>query len=130
MSYYYRFNINTVLKKDTPQDIVDFLYNVINNTGIIPKIDTPHPFFGTERWIRVFAHHKDYPKPIFFKYDGGYYDLQLNGEINYGSEEIKLFVEWIKPYVAGRKKKQHIGSYKGESYETPLVNLYVERQIN
>lgn len=142
MGYYFRLHINTILKKDIPQEVIEILNTHINGNvyenfpaiSIVeevyeqtPKPPIDHPFFNQKRWMNLFHCHIDLPKPQFFQHPGGYYELQLDAEINYGYEEITQFVNWISPYIAGRKKKQFIGWYKGESYETSTINLYVER---
>ena len=131
MSYYYRVHISLILRKDTPQCITDFLVRAIeSNLFVIPDNEPifNHKFFTLDRWASIFHHHIDLDPPRFIKHTGGYYDLQLDANINYGSEEIHEFTKWITPYVAGRKKKQYIGWYKGESHEIQSTNLYAERE--
>lgn len=143
MGYYYRIHISVILRKDTPQNVIDIIKDHIGLKHIpegpalmtaqelfesTPKPELiDHPFFQLPRWMSMFHPHHDLPLPHIYQHPGGYWDLQLDADINYGSEEARQFAEWIAPYVAGRKKKQYIGWYKGESHEVPTINLYVER---
>lgn len=130
MGYYYEFHIEVKLRKDTPQQIVDFLRSCIVDKER-KETDLPdHSLFKLERWGSLFYRSAYYDiSPIFEKGSGGYYFLKLHGEINYGYKEIEAVVNWLSPHIPGHKKKQYIGWYKGESYEVPRINLYVEREI-
>ena len=120
-----------VLRKDLPENIVSFIkkamdVNCVDDHDWLPD----HKLFSLNRWDRLFYPHQDFEKPYFNRLENGYYELFLNADINYGYEECWEFADWISPYVAGRKKKEYIGWYKGESWENPRTNLYVEREVN
>lgn len=146
---YTEFHLTMTLRKDTPDDVLLLIQHAIYDPDFMTvyidarnNIETPHPltlpphpFFQTERWEGIFGHHYDIAPPYFIKTKGGYYKLSLGGNINYGHEEIREFIKWISPYVAGRKKRQYIGWYRNEEYwhrnyehvERPVVDDYYTR---
>jgi hypothetical protein len=126
MGYYFYFKTKEIaIRKDAPQNIIDFLNERINNKNY----DYPapeHPLFKLERWDSLFGHW-DWLNPPSFVFKDGYWRLSLECEVKYGWEEIQAFSDWITPYVAGRKKNEYIGWYKGESHEIGRINLYIKR---
>ena len=128
MGYYYEFHIKVKLKKDLPVEVIKFLQSWIVEQTYKPFI-VDHALFRLERWGSCFYHSAYHGAPTFDKLSSGYYLLQLNGEIKHGYKEIEEAVNWLSQYVVGRKKKQYVGWYKGESWEVPRINLYVEKQL-
>lgn len=49
-----------------------------------------------------------------FYHNGGQWVLELDTYFKNYNDEIEHFVDWIAPYVGGRKKKQYLGWSKGE----------------
>jgi hypothetical protein len=141
MGNYTQFHAKIPLKKDTPDEVVLLLMHAIYDPDFHTvyinaknNIESAHPillpdckFFTLERWEGVFMHsafHDEGPK--FLRTNSGYYELELHCEINYGYEEVRCFIEWITPWVAGRKKKQYIGWWKNENMDF-RCNEYIER---
>jgi hypothetical protein len=118
-----------ILRKDLPEEIVNFIHNEIYGEAYNENAWHPeHKLFTLKRWTVLFAHCSgNEPPPYFKKLPNGYYELFLHADINYGFEECQEFAKWITPYVAGRKKNEYIGWCKGEDYDSPVVNLYVQR---
>lgn len=124
MGYYVQFETKKIcLKKEIPEWLIDFL-----NDADIRKVENPeHPLFKTDRWSNLFCLHS-HEKPYYFgKGKNGYYELYLYCEINYGWDEIRLFADWITPFVAGHKNKEYIGYLQGEDRDS-RENIYIERK--
>ena len=125
MSYTTEVKIKVNLSADTPKSIINFINGCIerNNTS---KYDN-HPFFNTERWLSIFMTFgfDGYTKPYIKESSSGW-ELALHSDINYEKEEVSLFVDWIKAYIVGRKKKKYLGWFRrdGEQEET---NIYLIR---
>lgn len=142
MGNYTQFHANIPLRKDTPDDIVLLIHHAIYDPGFgvywnhilrtdsLHTITLPdHPFFKTERWEGIFMgpnfHHEHGAKFILTK--SGYYDLEIHCDINYGVEEVCQFIDWITPYVAGRKRKQYIGWWQQDDLYRVRINEYINR---
>jgi hypothetical protein len=141
MGCYTEFHAKMILRKDTPDDVVLILMHSIydpnfyaawidhrnNIYGPHPVILPDHKFFTLERWENIFMHSAflyDAPKCIRTK--SGYYELEVHCDINYGHEEVQEFIDWIKPWVAGRKKTQYLGWWTNENIRY-RINEYIER---
>jgi hypothetical protein len=119
MGYYYRFKADDItLKKDTICPIIKCIEDHIDNVDRPMKLN--HEFFKLKRHERIFIGGK-------YKTVGEYFKFSINCEINYGDEEIEKFVEFISPHVAGHKKRQYIGWYKGYGFHNRF-NVYIERK--
>lgn len=139
MGYYTTFKFKATLKRDLPEDVVSILKKVVtegdlghnkemfhSNDVFTPEIE--HPFFKCERWYMLFLStnfDNDMPGGKFYE-KGHYWVLDLHTEFkNYGSE-VDHFMDWITPYIAGRKKKQFVGSWQGENDDNQ-TNIYINR---
>lgn len=142
MGCYTQFHANISLRKDTPDDVVLLIMHGIYDPefwpacidhmndiyGAHPLILLEHPFFKTERWDLIFMR-SSYGEPTeakFIRTPSGYYELEINCDINYGHQEVQTFIDWIKPHVAGRKKRQYIGWWTNDNV-TWRANEYIER---
>lgn len=125
MSYYTELKIEKInLRKDTPENVVVFLNDIINNE-IFDRPNINHPLFDCERWDHLFIKSAFLPHgPSLKKLDSGYFELGLWTDINHGIDEINQLIDWITPFVAGRKKHFYIGYYKGETDEK-RTNIYI-----
>lgn len=128
MGYYTEFKVELKFKQDTPEDIIVFLKKILieKDYSIKPKFE--HKFFQCDRWLSLFIS-TNYEKVENTKmwYDG-YFKIIIHSSFkNYGNE-IEEFMDWISPYVVGRKKKEYVGFFKGESMDSP-INIYIERPI-
>lgn len=123
MGYCYQFKSKPIrLKKDVPQEIIDFLDGRINQKKYTIK-EPNHPLFSMRRWETLF-NDCGYGEP-YFKIEKEYYVLSIFPNINYGFAEIETFAEWISPYVAGHKPREFIGRMKGD--EGNWENIYIHR---
>lgn len=61
----------------------------------------------------------------FYK-EKGYWVLDLHTEFKNYDDEIDKFIDWISLFIAGRKKKQYLGYWRGETMDRQ-VNIYIER---
>jgi hypothetical protein len=132
-------NCKIRLRKDVPEDVVGFLkktlvdgdigiYKEIFNNKDVPPPGLDHPFFKCQRWFMLFLS-KNWDDNLgggkFFK-DGDYWVIDLDTEFKNYDNEIKKFIDWVSPFVVGRKKKQYVGWYRGEDGQN-RINIYIER---
>jgi hypothetical protein len=125
MSYVTEIKLKINLGKDTPTELVEWLNKCIENNDDTPYED--NPFFEAERWTKIFATYgyDGYDKPYIKEVKNGW-ELAIHTDINYESEELNTFIEWIKPYVLGRKKKVYFGwCRRDDEYED--TNVYLHR---
>jgi hypothetical protein len=127
MSFIYRFKTKEItLRRGTPLAVLDFLDKWINDSGASPTPPS-HPFFETKRWTQLLGKWEwNNPKTYFIK-RGDHWRLFINSDINYGSEEIDQFTDWITPFVAGHKPREFIGGYKCDGLHR-WENVYIERK--
>lgn len=95
-----------------------------------PEID--HPFFQCDRWHMLLLSNNFDDKlqggKLYRK--GKYWVLDIHTEFKNYNDEISNFISWIKPYIAGRKKKQYVGYWRGEwngEGTSPQINIYIYR---
>jgi hypothetical protein len=140
MGYYTSLKFKAKLKHDIPEEVLGILKRVLIEKCLVPsykklfnsqdvfKVDIKHPFFQCERWFAVFLFTNcDNSKKggkLYQKNDSWIIDLDTEFK-NY-DDEIENFLDWISPFIAGRKKKQYVGFYQGEDSDSQ-VNLYIKR---
>lgn len=105
-------------KKGTIWPIIKCIEDHIDNVDRPMKLN--HEFFKLKKHEQIFIGGK-------YETAGEYFRFSIDCEINYGYEEIEKFVEFISPLVAGHKKRQYIGWYKGEESDHRF-NVYIERK--
>lgn len=139
MGYYTKLTISFSLKKDTPAPIIDLLKRVIidKDLGVRRQVfkrddvfvpEVYHDFFKCQNWYMLFLStnwDNDMKGGSMFL-DGKYWRISLDTEFKNYDNETELFLEWITPFVAGRRKKQYIGWQKGESQDC-RQNIYITR---
>lgn len=125
MGTYTEFSLSVKLRKDTPYEVVEFLaemimikyirdgyYDTVNN---IPYYDSkpwdrPVPFrhvlFTSSRWEAIFTGSMEQ--------NCAGWTLTLRNEFKNYDCEIQRFLDWIKPYIRGRKKRTYLGWCKNE----------------
>lgn len=125
MSYITEIKLKINLSKNTPKDLIEWLNKCIEYNHYIPFGE--NPFFKTDRWTKIFATYgyDGYDKPYIKEVKNGW-ELAIHTDINYEDRELSTFIEWIKPYVLGRKKKVYLGWYERES-EYKHTNVYLHR---
>ena len=127
MGYYIKFISKELkLRKDTPQEVIDFINNCVN--AHIFDVTINHKLFTLERWNNMFVSNYWLKEKTYFKNENGKWKFRTSCEINYGRDEILEFAKWISPYVAGHKPKEFIGELKGENRED-RQNVYIERAV-
>jgi len=139
MGNYTELKFKAKLKQDTPENVVNILKRVINERDLghdkalfksedVFKPELDHPFFKCERWYMLFlsTNLDDEMQGGRFYEENGRWVLDLHTEFKNYDSEIEHFFEWIKPFIVGRKKKQYVGYWRGESMDSQC-NLYVER---
>lgn len=139
MGTYTELKFRAKLKEQTPKEVVDLLNRVINEKDLghdkqmfntsdvfVPELD--HEFFKCERWYMLFlSTNWDYTMQ-----GGKFYEekdrwvIDLHTEFKNYNDEINQFVDWISPFIAGRKKKEYLGYWQNEMSSTQ-VNIYIER---
>ena len=142
MGTYTEFKFAARLKHDTPKEVIQFLQKVIveRNIGVentffktedVEKPKLNHPFFQTERWYMLFLSNNFFDDIITsqFKFLKNRWEITIHSEFKNYDDEIELFIDWIKPYVIGRKKKQYVGYYNVEGHDKN-INIYIERFNN
>lgn len=131
MGNYTELNLKIRLRKDTPENITRFLKELINdkkyhNTDYwnsCPK----NVFFDCKRWFMLFFC-TNWDEDKFgckFYINKDYYYLEIESEFKNYDNETDDFLDWIRPYIAGnRKKKQYIGNWRDENMDD-YWNIYL-----
>jgi hypothetical protein len=126
MSYYIEINLTIKLRKDTPIEVIDYIEQTLSY-GVGDVRFDDHPFFDTRRWYGMFwsMGYDDFSLPYLKRIERGY-ELHLHTNINHGSDEVLKFVDWISPFILGRKKKTYLG-YKIPECAHQRTNIYWNR---
>lgn len=125
MGYYTEFDLKLPLRKDTPLEILDLIQNLcignfweeppIYQVNERPDLPIEHEFGKTTRWPQIFSN------ATFSNYI-----LLVKGELKNYDNEIQKLIDWLKPYIKGRKKKQYLGKWRGEQ-DREFFNEYILR---
>lgn len=138
MGYYTEVKVKIKLRKDTPDNVLSLLGRVIIQGDLghnkpmfgfedvfVPDID--HIFFKCQRWYMLLL------STNFGGISGGkFYQekenwiIDLHTEFKNYDDEVDKFIDWVSPFVLGRKKKQYVGWYKGEN-DSNRTNIYINR---
>ena len=57
----------------------------------------------------------------------GYWTIDIHTEFKDYESETDKFIDWITPYIVGRKAKQYLGWSKNENVGI-RINIYIERK--
>ena len=130
MGSYTQFFFNATLDLRDHPEVLKLLVHIRKHEyDLLIKPD--HDLFSTERWDSLF-HCKNWDEHTMgmrlYHCVGkeGRYDLKINSEFRNYDSEIAKFVDWIHPYVAGRKKRQYVGWHLYEHAER-RTNIYILR---
>lgn len=135
MGTYTRFSFKASLRRDTPDEVIELLKNVICDiTFADPIIDrkifvgpgeivtakgkVKHPFFTCERWYMLLlsVNWDDAMSGGNFFLNGDTWILHLETEFKNQDDEINQFIDWITPYIhEGRKARKYLGWSKHEN---------------
>lgn len=134
-----RLKCKIVLRKDTPEGVLSILKRVLirGDLGInkvifesedVFKPDSTHEFFKCENWYMLFlsTDWEDIGGGKMYQ-ERGYWVIDLETQFRCHDDEIEKFVDWITPFVVGRKKKKYIGYWRVE-YTSEETNIYIERE--
>jgi hypothetical protein len=125
MSYITEIKLKINLGRNTPESLIEWLNKCIENNHDAPY--EKNPFFDTQRWYQMFATmgYGGYDKPYVKEVKNGW-ELAIHTDINYESEELNTFIDWIAPHVLGRKKKVYFGWFERDG-DTERTNVYLHR---
>ena len=142
MGHYTEFKFKGKLKKDTPAEVTKFLHRIFieRDLGLprnamlfhskdVFKPDFDHPFFKCERWYQCFLgtnFNGENMEERTMKYNThGNSIILIHSEFKNYDDEIEHFLDWIKPFLAGRKKRQYLGWKEGENWESPRHYIHI-----
>jgi len=133
MGMYTTVSLKIKLKSSTPASIINFLKKTIVDGDIglpestvmftskdVVKPAFEHQFFKCDRWYMLFisTNGEDLEGGRLVKHkDECLFTILLDTEFKNYDSEVDEFLDWIKPYIRSRKKKQYLGWSKHESAE-------------
>lgn len=129
MGFYTELKFDAKLLRSTPIEIILLLESLINlqDSSIPDASFIDHEFFDCTSWYKIFL-----PSQFLetqentLDFQNGRYIISIHSEFKNYDQEIEKFVDWIKPYVIGRKKKQYVGYFRNENSNNK-TNIYIER---
>jgi len=139
MGHYTELQFKIKLRKDAPDNVVSILKRVLIerdlghdkvlfDTKDVFKPELDHDFFKCERWYMLFlsTNWGDIQGGKMYQ-EKEYWVVDLHTEFKNYDSEIDKFIDWITPFIVGRKKKQYVGWWKSESMDS-RINIYIERE--
>lgn len=128
MVMYTQFYINTRLRADTPDDVVDTLRYMVSDSDEEFELPSHHDLFLTERWENMLTGTSEFGYAHFGPHPYcSYLELNILSEFRNYSGEADLFIDWISPYVDLRPgERAFIGYSLYEEDEDPKL-YYAER---
>ena len=135
MGMYTELKINIVLKPDTPQCVIEFLNNVINNDlldsenvlftsrNLFPHFN--HEFFECNRWeLLLTSTNGGYTGGSRFTKLEDKYVLNLHTEFKNYDNEVDKFINWMSSFLEYKRRPHYVG-YKNFE-DTGRCGLYIE----
>jgi len=127
MGMYTDFCFDVTIRNDVPDHVVTVLYQMrdFNHDDSPDKTLPDHPFFKCDRWVQIghccSAYFPAEPRFIFEKksYSDDYV-LNLRCNLKNYDDEIKHFIDWIKPYVDAAPG-EFLGFYRYEEADKPTL---------
>ena len=125
MGTYAEFYFKAKLRKDTHGKVLYTLQQLM----AFELLKLNHEFFECERVEQLFhsTNGNDYCSGMSLTKQGDYPLLEIHTEFKNYDSEIEKFIDWISPYVVGRKKKQYVGYYNYNIWEIEKQNIYITR---
>lgn len=138
MGYYTELLCKIKLKKETPDSVILLLKRVLidrdlgnereiftNDEVFVPELE--HDFFKCQRWFMLFlsTNWGDISGGKFYN-NGKYWIIDLHTEFKNYDGEIEYFINWISPFIVGRKSKEFLGWWQGEDMRN-RINIYINR---
>lgn len=129
MGMYTELVMGFKLKKDTPKDVIDILFYMLDTSDATKKPDLPnHELFKTSRWDFLFNCSSYYfgfsDSHSIIKFDdiSKTYIVNIRSSIENYDNKIELFVDWIRPYIeSGSGANELIGYSLYEEDEEPKL---------
>lgn len=130
MGTYTEFHFNAELKSNVPQQVIDVLKYMLDNS--LPKPELPdHPLFETARWNFMLlsdSYYFDADTHSTLRYDeisSAYYVCIRCNLKNY-ADEIEKFCDWIDPYL---ETEGFLGLQRYEECDDPVLLYSGGRKI-
>ena len=128
MGMYTEIHFASDLKKDTPQEIIDLLHDLINGHAISPSRIPKHEFFETDRCHILFEGNSAYFDAfISFTLTKNEFSeawlLQGTTNLKNYNREIQKFIDWITPYL-DKHSGEYIGHIWYEEWDKPVPILF------
>lgn len=131
MGMYTEFHFNSELKADTPDNVIKTL-QVMLGEEIGVKLPE-HPLFGDTRWRFMLicdSYYFDADTYSTLRYDdiARAYFLCIRSNFKNYSDEIKLFIDWITPYL-DKEPGEFLGFYRYKKDNNPTLIYMPEKGI-
>lgn len=127
MGMYTDFCFDVIIRSDVPDNVVAILNQMrdFNHNEALDKILPDHQFFKCGRWAQIghccSAYFPAEPRFIFEKESlTNDYVLNLRCNLKNYDDEIKHFIDWIKPYVDAAPG-EFLGFYRYEEAAHPTL---------
>lgn len=122
MGMYTEINVCFDLLRDTPKDITEILYCLIEGKDT-PPILPNHDFFKCDRWDMVACCNSYYfdgltNSKIAFDNISKTYKINIRANLKNYDSEIEKFLDWLKPYIG---TEGFIGYMRYEEWEDPIL---------
>lgn len=134
MGMYTQVELEVMLKRDTPQEIIHFIEVMTNGPwdlrDAVAQKKPDHKFFQADRWGNLFfGMYSGFERPTgsFIALDNDErLRLVIQAELKNYDAEVSRFLDWIKPYV--EPQEEPVGWHKYEEYEEPELIYFKDEQ--
>ena len=125
MGMYTDFCFDVTIRSDVPDNFVAALYQMRDHDSSFDKTLPDHQFFKCDRWMQIghccSAYFPAEPRFIFEKKSfSNDYVLNLRCNLKNYDDEIKHFIDWIKPYIDAAPG-EFLGFYRYEESAHPTL---------
>lgn len=125
MGMYTDFCFDVIIRSNVPDHVVTILNQMRDLDDSLDKILPDHQFFRCDRWMQIghcgSAYFPAEPRFIFEKESfSNDYVLNLRCNLKNYDDEIKHFIDWIKPYVDA-DPGEFLGFYRYEESAHPTL---------
>lgn len=123
MGMYTRFVLNVALRKETPDQVIKIIQQMLWDDQIPAAEGLEDPIFKTDRaaWmLQCSSYYHDNIRNSKFEFDeiSSQWKLSTVSDLKNYENEIKLFCDWIAPYV---ETKDFAGYSRYEESEIPTL---------
>lgn len=129
MGMYTEFVMAAELIDSVPNQVIDILEYMLGETRDSPKVLPDHPLFQTDRWRMMLTCDSAYfAGETYSKFNRRYsneepYILTIRSNFKNYNREIKLFLDWIGPYL-DMTYDPFIGYFRNEEDDDPVLIYY------